>query len=154
LTIAAGSHDREELDMASTPTAAPRDLLVVWLGGLVLAAGLGLGAAILRGEQFWLVFGVFTACFLSPCIALSWLVVGPGRGVTVDPRAEENVESRWIEKAASGAMFDLVPAAGVTLGAVSLFGLDLPGDLALLGVVVFAFVDGGLRYAVLSRRES
>jgi hypothetical protein len=145
--------------MASTPGTAmrkpnARDLLVVWLAGLFVAGGLGLGAALLRGEEFWLVFGVFTACFLSPCIALSWLVVGPGRGVTVDAHAEENVESRWMDKAAAGAMFDLIPAVGVTLGAVSLFGLDLPADLALLGVVVFAFVDGCLRYAVLSRRES
>jgi hypothetical protein len=37
---------------------------------------------------------------------------------------------------------------------VSLFGLHLPADLALVGVVVFALADGGLRYAVLRRRES
>jgi hypothetical protein len=145
--------------MTSTPTPtrrrpAPRDLLVVWLGGLVLAAALGLTAAVLRDEQFWLVFGVFTACFLSPCIGLAWLVVGPARGVSVDPHAEENVESRWIEKAASGALFDLLPAAGITLAAMSLLGLELPGDLVLLGVVAFALVDGGLRYVLLSRRES
>src|SRR3712207_4377539 len=58
LTVVAGSHDREELDMTSTPTAArrkpaPRDLLVVWLGGLVLASALGLLAAVLRDDQFW-----------------------------------------------------------------------------------------------------
>ncbi len=33
-------------------------------------------------------------------------------------------------------------------------GLDLPADLALLGVVAFGLVDGVLRYALLSRRES
>jgi hypothetical protein len=145
--------------MPGTPTTvgrrpAARDLLVVWLAGLLLAGALGLGAALLRGEQFWLVAGVFTACFLSPCIALSWLVLGPGRGVAVDPHAEENVESRWIDKAAAGALFDLVPAVGIALAAVSLFGLEMPGDLALLGVVAFAVADGGLRYLLLSRRES
>jgi hypothetical protein len=145
--------------MTSTPTTArrrpaPRDLLVVWLGGLVLAAALGLAAAFLRDEQFWLVFGVFTACFLSPCVGLAWLVVGPGRGVSVDPYADENIETRWIEKAASGAFFDLIPAVGITLAAMSLVGLELPGDVALLGVIVFALVDGGLRYLLLSRRES
>jgi len=145
--------------MTSTPAAARRrpgskDLLVMWLAGLVLAAGLGLAAAFLADGRFWLTFGVYTACFLSPCIALSWLLVGPGRGVSVDPRAEENIESRWIEKAASGAVFDLIPAVGVALASTSLFGLELAGDVALLGVAAFVVVDGGLRYLVLSRRES
>jgi hypothetical protein len=145
--------------MTAAPTAArrkptSRDLLVVWLGGLALAAALGLVAAYLREEQFWLVFGVFTACFLSPCIGLAWLLAGPGRDVSVDPYADENVETRWLEKAAAGALFDLVPAVGISLAATSLLGLELSGDLALLGVILFAFVDGGLRYVLLSRRES
>ncbi len=131
-----------------------RDLLGMWLAGLVLAAGLGLVAAVVADEQFWLTFGVYTACFLSPCIGLAWLLVGPGRGVSVDPRAEENIESRWIEKAASGAVFDLIPAVGVALASTSLFGLELAGDVALLGVAAFVVADGGLRYLVLSRRES
>jgi hypothetical protein len=131
-----------------------RDLLVVWLVGLAGAACLGLGATLFRPEQFWLVFGVFTACALAPSVGLAWLVVGRGRQVAVDPHAEENVESRWFDKAASGALLDLVPAAGLVAGAVSLFELDLPGDVALLGVVAFALVDGGLRYALLTRRES
>jgi hypothetical protein len=71
-----------------------------------------------------------------------------------DPREQENVESRWVDKAASGALFDLLPAVGVTAGAVALCGLDLPADLALIGVVVFALADGALRYAVLRARES
>jgi hypothetical protein len=97
---------------------------------------------------------VFTACTLSPSVALAWLLLGAGRRVTPDPRAEENVESRWLEKAAAGALFDVLPAAALTAGAVSLLGLDLPADLALLGVVAFGLVDGVLRYALLSRRES
>ena len=145
--------------MTSTPATerrrpSSRDLLGMWLTGLLLAAGLGLGAALLADERFWLTFEMYTACFLSPCIALAWLLVGPGRGVSVDPRVEENVESRWIEKAASGAVFDLIPAVGVTLASTSLFGLELAGDVALLGVAAFVVVDGGLRYLVLSRRES
>jgi hypothetical protein len=131
-----------------------RELVLVCLAGAAFAAVLGVGAALIRPEQFWLVFGVFTACSLSPSIALAWLVLGAGRRVTPDPHAEENVESRWLEKAASGALFDVIPAAALTAGAVSLFGLDLPADLALLGVVAFALADGVLRYVVLTRRES
>jgi hypothetical protein len=145
--------------MTTTPpaidrAAARRSLAVEWLVGLVIAAGLGLAVALGRPDQFWLVFGVFTACFLAPSITLAWLVLGRGRSVRPAPHAEENVESRWMDKAAAGALMDLLPAAGILAGAVSLFRLDLPADVALIGVVVFALVDGGLRFAVLRRRES
>ncbi len=147
------------LTMTTTPpvsdrSAARRALAVEWVVGLLIAAALGLGVAVTRPDQFWLVLGVFTACFLAPCIALAWLVLGRGRALQPDPRAEENVESRWMDKAAAGALMDLLPAAGITAGAVSLFELDLSADTALVGVVAFALVDGGLRFAVLRRRES
>ena len=143
--------------MPAAPTASrssSRELLRVWLAGSFLAAGLGVGAALIRPEQFWLVFGVFAACFLSPCIGLAWLVLGAGRRVTRDPYADENVESRWLERAGSRALFDLLAAAAVMAGAVGLFGLELPGDLALIGVVAFGLADGALRYALLARREA
>jgi hypothetical protein len=145
--------------MTAAPPAAGsertnRDVVIVWTVGLLAAVGLGFVAALLWPEDFWLVFGVFAACSLAPCLGLAWLVLGAGRWVRPDPRAEENVEARWIEKAASGALFDTLPAAGVTAGAVSLFGLDLAADTALVGVVAFALVDGMLRFALLRRRES
>jgi hypothetical protein len=135
-------------------TRARRGLLVVWATGLLLAAALGWGAAVIRGEQFWLVFGVFTACFLAPCITLAWLLLGAGRHVTPDPHVEENVESRWLDKAASGALFDTLSAAGITAGAIGLFDLELDAGLALMSVVAFALVDGCLRFALLRRREA
>jgi hypothetical protein len=143
-----------EAPPSAGPEQATRDLVVVWTVGLVVAAGLGFAATLIRPEQFWLVFGVFTACSLAPCLGLAWLVLGAGRRVRPDPHAEENVESRWVEKAASGALFDTLPAAGLTAGAVSLFGLDLAADTALVGVVAFAVVDGVLRFALLRRREA
>jgi hypothetical protein len=66
----------------------------------------------------------------------------------------DNVESRWMERAGSGALFDVMAAAGITAGAVALLDLDAPAGLALTGVVAFALVDGGLRYVLLSRRQS
>jgi hypothetical protein len=145
--------------MTGTPTAAGRknpvrDLLVVWFAGAMAATGLGVGAALLRPEQFWLVLGVFAASSLAPCIALAWILLDAGRWVTPDPHAEENVESRWMEKAGSRALFDVVAVTGVTAAVVSLLELDLPADLALMGVIAFALADGGLRYALLTRRES
>ena len=145
--------------MTTTPPAIDRaalrrSLAVEWLVGLLISTGLGLAVAFTRPDQFWLVFGVFTACFLAPSITLAWLVLGRGRSVQAPPHAEESVESRWLDKAAAGALMDLIPAAGIMAAAVSLFRLDLPADVALIGVVVFGLVDGGLRFAVLRRRES
>jgi hypothetical protein len=142
-----------EAPPSAGPEHATRGLVVVWTVGLMVAAGLGFAATLIRPEPFWLVFGVFTACFLAPCLALAWLVLGAGRLVRPDSHAEENVESRWMDKAGSGALFDTVAAAGITAGAVSLFGLHLDAGVALMGVVAFALVDGGARYALLARRE-
>ena len=145
--------------MTATPPAAgtrpfSRDLVRAWVVGLLVAGALGAAAGLARPEDFWLVFGVFTACCLGPCIGLAWLVVGPGRRVQIDARAQENVETRWVEKAASGALFDVLAAAGLLAAAMSILGLDVPGDVVLLGLWGFALVDGGLRFAVLRRREA
>jgi hypothetical protein len=126
----------------------------VWSVGLLVAAGLGLGAAALQPGEFWLTFGVFTACFLAPSIGLAWLVLGAGRRVQPDPHIEENVEARWFDKAGAGALVDTLAATGVAAGGIGVLGLTPPADLALLGVVAFALVDGALRYAILARRES
>ncbi len=142
---------------ASSPTTgreARRELAVVWSTGLLTAATLGLGVALLRGEAFWLVFGVFTACFLPPSLGLTWLLLGAGRRVQPPPHAEENVESRWMDKAASGALFDTIGGAGLVAGLLSVFELRVDAGLALLGVVAFALADGGLRYLRLVRREA
>jgi hypothetical protein len=133
---------------------ARRELALVWSTGTLLAASLGLAVAVSRGNEFWLFFGVFAACFLAPCLGLAWLVVGPGRHAEVDPRADENVETRWFEKAASGALFDLLVAVGLLLGAMSVFGLDIASDVVLMGMWAFAIADGALRYALIRRRES
>ncbi len=139
---------------ASGNRSATRDLVVVWVVGLLVAAGMGLGVAFTRPEDFWLVFGVFTACFLGPCIGLAWLTVGAGRKTEIDARADENVETRWFEKAASGALFDLLMAVGFLLGAMSLFGFEVATDVVLMGLWAFAIADGALRYALIRRRES
>lgn len=143
--------------MTGTPPTlarARRGLLDVWTAGLLLSASLALGLALWRQEQFWLVLGVFTAAFLAPCVMLAWLVLGAGRRVKPDPHVEENVESRWFDKAGSGALFDTLVVVGVTAGALSLFELDADAALVLMGVWAFALADGALRYLLLARREA
>jgi hypothetical protein len=62
--------------------------------------------------------------------------------------------THWFEKAASGALLDLLVGVGLLLGAMSLFGLEVLSDVVLLGMWAFAIVDGGLRFALIRRRES
>jgi hypothetical protein len=135
-------------------TRARRELLLTWSTGALFAAGLGLVVALLRGEQFWLVFGVFTACFLAPCVALAWLLLGAGRRVKPDPHVDENVESRWFEKAGSRALFDTLAAVGIAVGVLTVFELEADAGLVLMGVWAFALADGTLRYVLLARREA
>ena len=133
-----------------------RDLALVWSAGLLTAAGLALGVALLRPEPFWLVLGVFTACFLAPCIGLSRLLLGAGRRVQAHTEAhvQDSVESHWMDRAASGALFDTLAAASMAAGALSIFGWKPDAGLLLMGVVAFALADGALRYALLARREA
>ena len=143
--------------MTSTATPrerARRDLAVVWGTGLLLSAAVGLVVALLRPEPFWLVFGVFTACFLGPGVTIAWLVLGAGRTVQPDPHVEENIESRWFDKAGSGALFDTLAGAGIAAGAMSIFGWQPDAGLVLMAVVAFALADGALRYWLLARREA
>lgn len=138
-------------DRPTTPTSA---YIRAGLLAIGLAAGAGLVAGWVRDDQFWLVAGVFAACTLGPAIALGWFVFVSSHTVRPDPRAEDGVEARWVERASAGSFIDLVVAAGAGLTVSSLLDLDLSGRLVLLGVVVGAGADAAVRYAVLSRRES
>lgn len=143
--------------MTSTTTPrerARRDLAVVWSVGLLAAVLVGWGAAAVRGESFWQSFLVFTACSLGPCTGLAWLLLGRGRRVQADTEVDENVEARWFQKAGSAALFDTLAAAGLSAAAISIFSLDPPAELSLLGLWAFGLADATLRYAVLARQEA
>ncbi|MFD2091359.1 hypothetical protein [Blastococcus deserti] len=64
------------------------------------------------------------------------------------------MDTRWMDKAASGALLDLLTAVGPLLGAMSLLGLEISTDVVLMMLSAFAIADGGLRYALIRRRES
>ena len=131
-----------------------RELALVWSTGLLAALVLGLGAALVRADDFWLSFGVFAACALGPCTGFAWLLLGAGRRVEADTQAEENVEARWFSKAGSAALFDTLAAAGLSAAAISILDVDPPAELTLLALWAFGLADATLRYAVLARREA
>ena len=139
---------------AATPRERRRELAAVWSTGVLAAALLGWGAALVRGESFWQSFLVFTACSLGPCTGFAWLLLGPGRRVQADTEVDENVEARWFQRAGSGALFGTLAAAGLAAAAISIAELDPPAELALLGLWGFGLADATVRYAVLARREA
>ncbi|ARU51844.1 hypothetical protein CBR64_10445 [Cellulosimicrobium cellulans] len=129
-----------------------------WAGAalvaLAVAASVGVAAGLFRRDDFWLVAAVFTACVLPPAAVLGWFLVVRPRTSAPEPHAEENVERRWTERAATGAFWDVLVVAGLTLTAVSLTGLELSASFVLAVVVLVAMVDFFVRHAVVSRRES
>ncbi|THJ64605.1 hypothetical protein E8P82_14630 [Arthrobacter echini] len=126
--------------------------------GTVIAALLGLLAAMLRiGESNPLVIGVvFAVCFIFPATLLVYiLVVDRSTMKGAAERPEESVEFGWYDKAAAGALGDIVVVAGITALVLSFipdkFALD-PG-LLLAGVVCLAFVSVGVRYLIQRHRS-
>lgn len=129
-----------------------------WAGAalvaLAVAASVGAVAGMFRREDFWLVAVVFAVCVLPPAAMLGWFLVVRPRTSAPEPHAEENVERRWSERAAAGAFWDVLAAAGLALAAISLTGLELSARFALAAVLLLAMVDFYVRHAVVSRRES
>lgn len=139
--------------MTRTTTTAPTS---AYLRAGLLAAGItaaaGIGAGLVRGDDFWLAAGVFGAAALGPALALGWLLFVSDHTVPQDAHAEDSVERRWAEQAGAGAFLDVVIASGVTLTLLSVLdvGISATGVLTLL--VVLALADSAVRYAVVSRR--
>ncbi|WP_162793943.1 hypothetical protein [Streptomyces paludis] len=140
--------------IAASGQKAPAGVYVLMsVVGVGLAMAVGAVAALFRGEGGALVFGVFAAAALGPCLSLSWLVLVSRRTVTPDRHAEENIERLWLTNATSGACTDTCAACGIALAAVAVTGLDLSGSVALGGVLVLMLVDTAVRYLVEKRRS-
>lgn len=125
--------------------------------GIVLGALLGVLAALLGvgGSDPALVGAVFAVCLAFPSTMLVYLLVVDRSTMTgAADRPEESVEAGWYEKAAAGALTDIVLAAGATATVLSFipekFALD-PG-LMLAGVVASAFVSVAVRYLLQRHR--
>ncbi|MEG9249995.1 hypothetical protein V6S67_18040 [Arthrobacter sp. Soc17.1.1.1] len=125
--------------------------------GIMIGALLGVLAALLGvgGPNPVLVGAVFAVCLAAPSTMLVYLFVvdrSTMRGAAERP--EESVEAGWYEKAAAGALTDIVLVAGVTATVLSFvpekFAFE-PG-LLLAGVITLAFVSVAARYLLQRRR--
>lgn len=137
--------------MNNTITANRRVSAIAF--GVAVAIAAGLVAAWVRDEPAALVALVFSASLLGPATALGWFLLVPATA-TPPEHVADTVEQRWLEKAATGALTDLLLAAGIALTLTSVLDLEFSGNIALLLVLVLVMGDAMLRYVVLARRES
>ncbi len=129
---------------------SPGVLIVVsLLVGAVLVAGIGWLAMLVEpgSENPWLLFWV-TAIVTWPFGAiLVWALLvdrSTLSGALDDP--ELSVESRWYDKAASGAFHALIVALGLGVAAFQFLNVDVAPPLLLGGYFVLAVAAFGISY--------
>lgn len=117
-------------------------LLGVALGFVALWAGVA-------GPYPVLGVAVFALCLSLPSTALVYVLVvdrSTMRGAVERP--EESVESRWYEKAAAGALTDVVLLAGLAVMFMAFVETSLDDTLILGAVVVVAMLSFAIRFAI------
>lgn len=147
--------------MTTRPTGQPvrrRAPAKAWLATAAttaVGAGLvGLVAAVLSDQPFWLTFGVFAACTAWTFGALGWVLFVTPHTVETPEHADDNVEVRWVEKAGLGAFQDVLVVGGIGTFLLAVAPIYIQAYLALLGVVLVAMAGFAFRYARLRRREA
>lgn len=96
---------------------------------------------------------VFFAALLVPFAGLVWALIVDRETLRGAPRnPEESVEVRWYERAAAGALTDVILIAGIGVLVTSFWPVVVPTQLILAGVIVVAMADVGIRILVLRRR--
>lgn len=132
-------------------------LAVALVIGVVLAAGFGaLAAATGVVADHPLLGGVvFAVCTVGPCAALGYLLAVDRDTIAgATRRPEESVESGWYERAAAGALGDVVVLAGLTLVVATFVPAiaDLPLRLVLVVLIGVAAASCAVRYLVARRK--
>lgn len=138
---------------ASAPRAPASRYAAAVALALVLAGGLGLLAAQFRPEAPWLTAGVFAACTSGPAYALGWVLLVRDRVVQRTAHEEEDVEGQWLQRAAAGALWDVLVVLGLSASVLAITGLELLAADALAVVAAVLMADVAVRYAVIARRE-
>ncbi|MEU6699684.1 hypothetical protein [Pseudonocardia sp. NPDC046786] len=130
----------------------------MWLAapaGAVLAAGLGVGAALAGAAGPRPLIGGAAVALVSfaGLTGLVWAFLVDRRTLRgATERPEESVESVWFDAAARGAFTDTVTFAGLALAALAVTGADVPGIGALTATVLVALVSVSVRYLLARRR--
>ena len=121
--------------------------------GLVIAAAIGLLAGSFWPEQFWLRAVVFAACTFGPAYAVGRLAFVHPRTADAGPaRMEETVEHDWFQRSTSGSFLDVLTVAGLGACVLAIAHVELAASTVLVALILFAFADVAVRWALLRRR--
>ena len=126
----------------------------VVLGAALSSTIGGLFVAFDNPSRPWVAFAIFAAVLLPVSTALAWVLLvdrSTIAGATKNP--EENVENVWFERAALGALGDLMVVLGLGTGAFALFDLDVAPALLLGALWFLATDDFAVRYLLIRRAE-
>lgn len=116
------------------------------LAAFVVATGGG-------GPQPVVGAAVIVALTLAPCIGFVWVAVvdrSTLRGAAEQP--EQSVESRWFERATSGALTDTLLIVGLGTATLAFTRVEVPTLIALSAVLMIAMGSVAVRYLVQQRR--
>lgn len=128
----------------------------VGLGGILAIGFAGLLTALDPGRAHSPLLFIVSAVISLPIGAiLVWVILvdrASLRDAADDPAS--SVESRWYERASSGAFNDLVAVFGVGAGVLAFVRVQISPSLVLAGLFALALADFGIRYLVARRRDS
>lgn len=129
-------------------------------GGVPLAALVGAAAwwlGQLAGDpdprRPWVVAVALTASCLPVGFGAIWVFLVDRdtlEGAVRNP--EQSIESRWYDRAATGAFHDLLILLGLGTFAVSLAGWEAPLSAVGIGLLLFMALDVTVRYQLQKRR--
>lgn len=139
---------------STKPRAPLAAYLLMALTGLGASAAIAAVVALSRDSSQLLAAGVTMATTLPVTLSLGWVLFVSQHTTETDPYAEENVETRWFEKAASSTLLDLFATLGIATGVFAIAGEELQPEVWLVGMVLLALVmvDFAVRYTTLKRR--
>lgn len=135
-----------------------RRLPALWAAapiGALIAAAIGGVMALTGGAGPEPMVGALAVSLITvwPCIGGVWLLLVDRetlRGATANP--EQSIESRWYERASSGAFSDVLLIVGIGTAVIAVAGIEVPALLALSAVIVVAMASVAVRYLVERRR--
>lgn len=125
-------------------------------GGAVVSSALGWLARTFVGgqEQPWLLFTVVAVVTLPISAVGIWALLvdrSTIAGAVEDP--DESVESRWYDKAATGAFHVLIVTLGLGLGVFSFLDVAVSPSLLLGGLFGIAAAAFGACYLLAKRAD-
>jgi hypothetical protein len=134
------------------------------LNALAFAAAVGLPLAVLAALGAWglgaidhpaIGLPVFSVMLTAPATALVYALVVDRATMSGAPKnPEESVENAWYDRAAQKAFHDVVLVVGLTLFVIAIADIEFDAMWALVGVLAVAAVSFGIRYRIMTRRDS